>query len=225
MPPEERFLPRFAAEPPQEELPYGRWEERLRWEFLTAAEELSETPEDLGEPGELIWYPDRSWHGRTYVPATAPTSGGYELFGYVRFVAAGEDGQPSDFSAHVDFTGETAGRNPDWRMDLCEEVIGGWRGHAGAVAAMTLVWGRPLISGGRIATAELAGLAVDQCELIEERFTLIAPDDYRHDLLEIKLFGAKGQELACESLYVEDKEEEEEGAGAQDAEGEQATAE
>ena len=67
---------------------------------------------------------------------------------------------------------------------------------------MTLVWGRPLVSGGRIVTAELADLAVDQCELIEERFTLIAPDDYRHDLLEIKLFGAKGQELARESLYA-----------------------
>ena len=52
-------------------------------------------------------------------------------------------------------------------------------GEAGAVAAMTLVWGRPLISGGRIVTAELADLAVDQCELLEERFTLIAPDDYR----------------------------------------------
>ena len=87
-------------------------------------------------------------------------------------------------------------------MDLCDEVIGAWRGHAGAVAAMTLVWGHPLVSGGRIATAELADLAVDQCELIEERFTLIAPDDYRHDLLEIKLFGAKGQELARESLYA-----------------------
>jgi hypothetical protein len=66
---------------------------------------------------------------------------------------------------------------------------------------MTLVWGRPLLSGGRIATAELADLAVDQCELIEERFTLLAPDDYRHDLLEVKLFDAKGRELARESLY------------------------
>ena len=208
MPPEERFLPRFAAEPPQEELPYGRWEERLRQVFLTVSTELDDEPADLGEPGELVWYPDRSWHGRTYVPGTALTSGGYELFGYVRFVAAGEDGQPSDFSAHVEFTEETAKRNPDWRMDLCEEVIGAWRGHSGAVAAMTLVWGRPLVSGGQIATAELAGLAVDQCELIDERFTLIAPDDYRHDLLEIKLFGAKNQELACESLYADEEDEE-----------------
>jgi hypothetical protein len=44
-------------------------------------------------------------------------------------------------------------------------------------------------------------VTVDQCELIEQRFTLIAPDDYRHDLLEIKLWDAKGKELACESLY------------------------
>jgi hypothetical protein len=209
MPPEERFLPRFAAEPPQEDLPYGRWEERLRHELLKASDEL-DSKADVGEPGEIVWYPDRSWHGRTYVPATAPTSTGYELFGYVRFLPAGEGGEPSDFSAHVDFTDETAERNPDWQMDLCDEVIGAWRGHFGAVAAMTLVWGHPLISGGRIATAELAELAVDQCELIDERFTLIAPDDYRHDLLQIKLFGVKGQELARESLYAEEDGEEEE---------------
>jgi hypothetical protein len=202
MPPEERFLPRFAAEPPQEELPYGRWEERLREEFLTAALKLGGEPADLGEPGDLLWYPDRSWHGRTYVPATSLTSGGYELFGYVRFVPGNEDREPGDFAAEVDFTEETAAQNPDWKMDLCDEVIGAWRGHGGEVAAMTLVWGHPLIAGGRIVTAELAGLAVDQCELVEERFTLIAPDDYRHDLLEIKLFGSKNQELASESLYA-----------------------
>ncbi len=67
---------------------------------------------------------------------------------------------------------------------------------------MTLVWGHPLVPGGRVVTAELAGLAVDQCELIDERFTLIAPDDYRQDLLEIRLFGSKNQELARESLYA-----------------------
>jgi hypothetical protein len=209
MPPEERFVPRFAAEPPQEELPYGRWEERLRQEFLAAALGLDAEEEDLGEPGVIAWYPDRTWHGRTYVPATALTANGYELFGYVRFLPGIEDGEPSEFSAHVDFTDETAERNPDWKLDLCDEVIGAWRGDSGAVAAMTLVWGRPLISGGRIVTAELADLAVDQCEVIEERFTLIAPDDYRQDLLDIKLFDAKGRELARESLYAGEEDEEE----------------
>jgi hypothetical protein len=207
MPPEERFVPRFVAEPPQEELPYGRWEERLREEFLAAALRLEDEPEDFGQPGPIAWYPDRTWHGRTYVPGTSRTTSGYELFGYVRFIPAGDDGDPSDFSAHVDFTAEISERNPDWQLDLCEEVIGAWRGESGAVAAMTLVWGRPLVSGGAIVTAELADLAVDQCELIDERFTLIAPDDYRQDLLDIKLFDAKGRELARESLYGEDDEE------------------
>jgi hypothetical protein len=86
-------------------------------------------------------------------------------------------------------------------MDLCEEVIGGWRGEAGNVAAMTLVWGRPLVQGGAIATAELANLAVDQSELVEGRFTLVAPDAYRGDTLDIKLFDVKGTQLASESLY------------------------
>ncbi|MGP0101626.1 MAG: hypothetical protein ACLPUT_08405 [Solirubrobacteraceae bacterium] len=213
MPPEERFVPRFAAEPPQEELPYGRWEERLRQEFLTAALRLDDDQEELGEPGPIAWYPDRTWHGRTYVPGTTLTSAGFELFGYVRFLPAIDDGEPSDFSAHVDFTDETAERNPDWKLDLCDEIIGAWRGESGAVAAMTLVWGRPLISGGRIVTAELADLAVDQCELIDERFTLIAPDDYRQDLLEIKLFDGKLRELARESLYAGEEDEEEAAAG------------
>ncbi|HEY1834950.1 MAG TPA: hypothetical protein VGG08_10965 [Solirubrobacteraceae bacterium] len=206
MPPEERFVPRFAAEPPQEALPYGRWQERLSQEFLAAVLELGAEEVELGEPGALVFYPDRSWHGRTYVPVTAPTGAGFELFGYVRFVPAGTNGEASDFSAFVDFTEETAERNPDWTLDVCEEVIGSWRGENGKVAAMTLVWGRPTISGGAIATAELAGLAVDQCELLDERFTLIAPDDYRQDLLEIVLFDSRGRELARESLYDGDDE-------------------
>ena len=90
-------------------------------------------------------------------------------------------------------------------------MIGRWRGHGGGVAAMTLVWGRPLVPGGGVVTAELGELTVDQCELIEDRFTLIAPDDYRHELLEIKLWSARGRELAKESLYEGDEEDEGEG--------------
>jgi hypothetical protein len=54
MPPVERFVPRFAAEPPQEELPYGRWQERLREELLAARAHREGAPEDLGEPGEIV---------------------------------------------------------------------------------------------------------------------------------------------------------------------------
>ena len=74
---------------------------------------------------------------------------------------------------------------------------------------MTLVWGVPLIPGGAIVTAELANLAVDQCELVEERFTLMAPDNYRADFLEVKLWDKRGDELAAESLYVDDEDDEE----------------
>jgi hypothetical protein len=215
VPPVERFVPRFAAEPPREGLPYGRWAERLGRELLAACLDLAETHEDLGELEEIVWYPDRSWHGRTYVPATASTSGGYELFGYVRYVPAGEEeGEPSELSAQADFTDQTAAANPQWTLDLCDEVIGRWRGHGGEEAAMTLVWGRPLVAGGSVVTAELADLAVDQCELLENRFTLIAPDDYRHDLLEIKLWSPKGKQLASESLYEGDDEGEDLDGGA-----------
>jgi len=70
----------FAAEPPQEPLPYGRWAETLRAELLAAALALGE---DVGEPGDIVWFPDRTYAGRTYVPGTARTSTGLELFGYV----------------------------------------------------------------------------------------------------------------------------------------------
>jgi hypothetical protein len=213
VPPTERVVPCFAAEPPQEGLPYGRWAERLEEELRAAWADLDTDGEDLGEPGKIAWYPDRTWHGRRYVPATSITSGGYELFGYVRFVTRSGDGEPMEFVAHGDFTEETAERNPEWKLDVCDEVVGSWHGQGEAVAAMTLVWGRPLVGAGRVVTAELGGITVDQCELIEQRFTLIAPDDYRHDLLEIKLWSGKGQELACESLY----EAEDQGAGGDGA--------
>jgi hypothetical protein len=70
----------------------------------------------------------------------------------------------------------------------------------------------PLLARARVATAELAGLAVDQCALVEDRFTLIAPDAYRSDYLDVKLWDADGRELASESLYVEDEEDEDEEA-------------
>jgi hypothetical protein len=58
-------------------------------------------------------------------------------------------------------------------------------------------------------TGELADLAVDQCPVLEGRFTLIAPDDYRGDTLDVKLYDRRGQELAHESLYTDDGEDDE----------------
>ena len=206
MPPVDRFVPRFVAEPPQELLPYGRWAVTLREHFLGACERLDGEGEDLGQPESVVWFPDRTWAGRTYVPATARTTTGFELFGHVSFTPAPEGGQPSGFDATADFTNETAEANPGWKLDLCDEVVGWWRGEEGKMAEMTLVWGVPLVARGAIVTAELADLAVDQCALVEDRFTLLAPDNYRSDTLDVKLFDAKGTELARESLYEDDDE-------------------
>jgi hypothetical protein len=210
MTPTDRFVVRFAAEPPQEALPYGRWADTLRGHFLAAVEQIHADGEDLGEPGEIAWFPDRTYGGRTYVPATARTTTGFELFGFVSF-AEGAGGAPDDFAARADFTSETADDNPEWQIDLNEEVIGHWRGENGRAADMTLIWGVPLVERGALVTAELADLAVDQCELVDGRFTLVAPDAYRGDFLDVKLYSAGGQELARESLYVEDDEDEDGG--------------
>ena len=207
MPPEERIVPRFAAEPPQELLPYGRWADTLRSEFLAACLRIDE---ETGEPGDLVYFPDRTWNGRTYQPVTCRTSTGVELYGLVGYSPAFEaDEEPSDFRSTADWTEETVENNPDWTIDIADEVVGGWRGERGAVAAMTVVWGVPIVSGAAVATAELAGLVVDQCTLIENRFTLLAPDDYRGDTLEIAVHDSHGRELARESLYADDGEDEE----------------
>jgi hypothetical protein len=204
MPPTDRFVACFAAEPPQDSIPYGQWAETLRAEFLAACLALDTDDDDLGEPGDVAFYPDRSWNGRTYIPATAPTANGFELYGYVAFVPPTEGEEVSGFTATADFTAETAAANPEWQLDLCEDVVGVWRGEVGKSAAMTLVWGRPLVRGGETVTAELADLAVDQCTLVEGRFTLVAPDNYRGDILDIKLFDRAGREIARESLYEDD---------------------
>ena len=207
MPPEDLVLPRFAAEPPQALLPSGAWSQQLTQEFLSAC--LRIRSGGLGDPAEVEFYPDRTWSGRTYVPATCMTDD-RELFGLVSFLPAFEDGeQPSHFAATADWTQETAQSNPDWTIDFCDEVVGGWRGSLGEVAAMTAVWGRALDPGAsrtaKVASAELAGVVVDQCILLDGLFTLLAPDDYLGQTLEIALYDSDGRELARESLYAEDE--------------------
>ena len=216
MPPEERLICRFAAEPPQEGLPTGRWADTLQAEFLGACLALTSEadedgdPVDLGEIGTLVYHPDRTWAGRTFIPVTARTSTGLDVFGHVSFVPpdpeADDDAhrEPWGFAAAADFTDETAEAHPEWKLDLCDEVVGGWRGEHGRVAAMTLVWGTALTGGGAMVTAELAGLAVDQCALVDSRFTLIAADNYKGDFLEVVLWDSRASELARESLYEED---------------------
>ena len=206
MPPVDRPVPRFAAEPPHHPPPTGPRAESLGARFLAAAEAVDAEGADLGTPGPIVWFPDRTWHDVSFVPATARTSTGFELFGLVAH-DAGED--LSELDASVDFTEETADRHPEWQLDLCDEVVGHWRGTGGDMAKMTLVWGTSLVPGGAVATAELGGEVVDQCPVSDARFTLLAPDDYGGHTLDVVLYGLSGAELARESLYAEDEEDEE----------------
>jgi hypothetical protein len=206
MPPEDRPIPRFVAEPPQEGRPHGRWAESLGRHFLVAVSGI-EADEDLGEPGEITWFPDRTFCGRTYVPASATTSTGYELLGYVSFRREDEEDDATDFEAFADYTDETAEANPDWELDLSDHEIGEFRGEENRFGEIALVWGVALVDNGVLATAELGPTTVDQCQLMDDRFTLVALDNYTGDYLDVKLWGQGGGELASESLYEEDDDE------------------
>ena len=201
MPPVPRQVPMFAAEPPQEPLPYGRWGEALGAQFVAAAPEGKEI-----EVAEIAWFPERTWGGRTYVPATAPAGDG-EVFGYVSYTREHEGAQAADFTATADFTEETAEHNPDWTLDLSDEEIGFWRGPEGRRGVITLVWGVALVPNGAAVTTELGPTTTDQCDLIDNRFTLVSLDAYTGDYVEVALFGARGAELARESLYEDDEPE------------------
>jgi hypothetical protein len=190
----------FAAEPPQEPLPYGRWGEALGEHFLKAATEIDEQIE-----GEINWFPDRSWGGRTYIPATAAAGEG-EVCGYVSFSREHEGAQATDFLADAYFTEDTAEQNPDWSLDLSDLEIGDWRGPQGRRGKVTLVWGVALVPNGAVVTTELGPTTTDQCELVEGRFSLVSLDAYTGDYIEVNLYGPRGMELARESLY-EDEEE------------------
>ena len=202
MPPSDRPIPRFVAEPPREAAPYGRFGEVLEDHFLAACARI-ETDEEIGEPQAVSWFPDRTLAGRIYVPVTAPTSEGYELFGYVSFTREHDGAEAVDFVAVADFTDETADANPDWVLDLSDQELLTWRGRGDRRGMLALVWGVALVEGGTSATAELGPDTLDQCELAGDRFTLVSLDSDGGDLLEVKLWDTSGAELAGESLYEE----------------------
>ncbi len=129
-----------------------------------------------------------------------------EYFGHVSFVRP-EDGEPVDLRASVDFTDVTAEDNPQWKIDLSDDVIGAWRAEGDRGGDITLVWGLPLVRGAVAATAELDGEVVDQAPVQDGRFTLIAVDAVRgfgdELYLEIRLWDRTLRQIATESLYDE----------------------
>jgi hypothetical protein len=222
MPPVPRPYPRFIADSPQESKPYGRWEERLRDEFAKACSPHAAEAGAQLDPETLKWFPERSWGGRVYVPVTGRGSaashgepeGGdsagepaaIEYFGWVSFDRP-EEGEPGDLRAKADYTDVTAEDNPDWRIDLSDDVIGAWRAEGDRGGDITLVWGLPLVRAAIAATAELDGEVIDQAAVTDGRFTLVAVDavsGFGDDLyLEVKLWNRTLRPIASESLYAE----------------------
>jgi len=207
MTPNPRPIPRFIADSTQEGIPHGRFAERLAEPFRAACAEIEDLPGGVEPPEELDWFPERAWGGRVWVPCTARAAGPageLELFGHVSY-AQPEGGEPTDFRAKADFTDVLAEDNPDWRIDLNDEVIGRWRGEDGRAGDVTLVWGRPLVQAAVAATAELELETVDQEAVSQGRFTLLALDalkGYGDDVfIQVKLWSRRAQELASESLY------------------------
>lgn len=217
MTPNPRPIPRFIADSTQAGIPHGRFAERLTDEFRAACDAIDDLPEGVEVPAKVDWFPERAWGGRVWVPATARAAapdapadgeaagGALELFGYVSYVQP-EEGDPTDLRAHADFTDVLAEDNPEWRIDLNDEVIGRWRGENGRAGAVTLVWGRPLVRGAVAATAALETETVDQEAISKGRFTLLALDaleGYGDDVfMEVKIWSGRAMELASESLYA-----------------------
>lgn len=215
-PPVPRPYPRFIADASQERAPYGRWAERLGERFIAACEPVAGEAGSPLDPGTVKWFPERSWGGRTYVPASGralePSAAEEgepvlaEYFGWVSYELPG-DGEPQELDAKADFTDVTAEDNPDWQIDINDDVIGRWRSDGGRGGDVTLVWGLPLIRGAVAVTAELDGEVLDQAAVTDGRFTLVAVDaveGFGDDLfLEIRLWDRAVRELASESLYDE----------------------
>lgn len=234
MPPISRPFPRFVADAPRESSPYGRWEERLVAELVAACEEHAAAAGSPLNPETIKWFPERAWGGRVYLPASGRASEPTvaedgdsvlaEYFGWVSFERGDED-EPKELRARADFTDVTAEDNPDWQIDLNDDVIGSWHAGGGRGGDITMVWGLPLVRGAAAATAELDGQVLDQAAVAEGRFTLVAVDavhGFGDDLyLEIKLFDRRLREIATESLYEEPEAEasaaEEPGASPPDA--------
>ena len=225
-------LPSFIADASQHGIPHGRFGEQLAGFFKAACAEIEDLPEGTEGPTDITWFPERAWAGRVWIPASATGTavmeeGGeaeeIEFFGFVAFVQP-TDSDPRDFQAKADFTDVLAADNPDWQIDLGDEVIGKWAGENGREADVTLIWGRSLVRDAYAVSAELRDKTVDQDPLFTNRFTLIAPDNLQNygdeGFLEIKLWNVKGKQLAQESLYaIEEKPAEDEaGDVAEDAE-------
>ena len=226
MPPTNRPFPRFIADASDEAAPYGRWEQRLRDSFARACEPLAAEAGSPLDPETVKWFPERTWGRRVYVPATGratePTTDEEgesvlaEYFGYVSYERP-DEAEPDELTAKADFTDVTAESNPDWRIDLNDDVIGTWRTDGGRSGDVTLIWGLPLVRGAVAVTAELESETLDQAPVKDGRFTLVAVDAIRgfgDDLfVTVRLWNRSVRPIAAEGLYADAEEDGEEEEG------------
>ena len=218
MPPTGRPYPRFIADAPQEKAPYGRFQARLTDQFASACEPLAEEAGTAVNTGSLAWFPERAWGGRVYIPVIGDSTQGddsgdprVEFFGHVSFVRDGEE-EPTDLRATADFTDVTADDNPEWKVDLNDDVIGAWHADGGRGGDVTLIWGLPMVRGAVAVTAELDEEVIDQAAVNDGRFTLVAVDAVHgfgdDHYLSIVLWDRRMTMLASESLYEADGDDE-----------------
>ena len=229
MPPLARPFPRFIADSPREKAPYGRWEERLGEKFAAACEPLAKEAGAALDRDSIRWFPERTYGGRTFVPVTADgdgagATGALEYFGHVSFVRGDGESEPADVRVHADFTDVTAEENPEWRVDLNDDVIGKWHAGGSRGGDVTLVWGLPLVRGAVAVTAELDGEVLDQAAVDDGRFTLVAVDavqGFGDDLfLEVVLWDRTLRRVvARESLYADGGDEPDEAEELEDVAG------
>jgi hypothetical protein len=214
MPPTGRPYPRFIADAPQEKAPYGRFEERLGEAFTTACEALTGEAGAAVDAESLAWFPERAWGGRVYVPVIGDSTQDehadeprVEYFGHVSFVRS-DDEEPTGLRATADFTDVTADDNPQWKVDLNDDVIGKWHADGDRGGEVTLIWGLPLVRGAVAATAELDEETIDQTAVNDGRFTLVAVDAVHgfgdDHYLDVVLWDRRMTMLARESLYEAD---------------------
>lgn len=215
-PPIARPFPRFISDSSKEKRPYGRWEEQLGESFVAACAPLAGEAGAEIDPEGMRFFPERTWGRRIFVPIVGRGAGegaGVEFYGHVSYERDG-DGEPGERTVETDYTDITADDNPDWKMDLNDDVVGQWSADGSRGGDVTLIWGTPLVRGAIAVTAELDGDVIDQAAVNDGRFSLIAVDavhGFGDDLyLEVVLWDRNLRVIASESLYESGDDEEEE---------------
>ena len=137
MPPDDRFVCRFAAEPPQERAADRRWADDAagRVPRRLPADRHRGRGARRGRRAHA-GSPTAPGAGRTYVPVTARTTTGLELFGYVSFVPGDPDderrrAEPSTSRRRRLHRRDAPSDNPDWQ----HRPLRGGRSAAGAARA------------------------------------------------------------------------------------------